>query len=67
MQNVEIRVKGKIDRHWSEWLEGLEITHQGEDGTLLSGQVVDQAALYGILRKLRDLGLKLLLVKINDA
>jgi hypothetical protein len=65
MQNVEIRVEGIIDLHWSEWLEGLEITHQGEDQTLLTGQVVDQASLYGILKKLRDLGLTLLLVKTN--
>jgi hypothetical protein len=65
MQKVEIRVEGKIDEHWSEWLEGLEITHQGEDQTLLTGQVVDQASLYGILKKLRDLGLTLLLVKTN--
>ena len=65
MQNVEIRVEGLIDQHWSEWLGGLKITHQGEDETLLTGQVVDQATLYGILKKLRDLGLKLHLVKIN--
>ena len=65
MQNVEIRVKGKIDLHWSEWFDGLEIIHEGESETLLTGQVVDQATLYGILKKLRDLGLKLLLVKIN--
>lgn len=67
MQNVEIRVKGKIDLHWSEWLEGLEIIHEGEDETLLTGQIVDQATLYGILKKLRDLGLNLLLVKTNGA
>ncbi len=66
MQNVEIRVKGKIDQHWSEWLDGLEITHESDDQSLLIGQVVDQATLYGILKKLRDLGLKLLLVKINN-
>jgi len=66
MQNVEIRVKGKIDPHWSEWLDDLEIIHEGEDETLLTGQIVDQATLYGTLKKLRDLGLKLLLVKIND-
>ena len=65
MQNVEIRVEGIIDQHWSEWLEGLEIIHEGADETLLSGQVVDQATLYGILKKLRDLGLKLQLVKVN--
>ena len=65
MQNVEIRVEGIIDQHWSEWLEGLEIIHESENETLLSGKVVDQATLYGILKKLRDLGLKLQLVKIN--
>ena len=65
MQNVEIRVKGKIDPNWSEWLEGLEIIHESEEQTLLTGQIVDQATLYGILKKLRDLGLKLLLVKVN--
>ena len=65
MQNVEIRVKGKIDPHWSEWLDGFEIIHEGKDQTLIIGQVVEQATLYGILKKLRDLGLKLLLVKIN--
>ena len=48
MQNVEIRVKGRIDEHWSDWFEGLMITHTDEDETILSGTVVDQAALYGI-------------------
>jgi len=67
MQNIEIRVKGRIDPNWSEWLDGLEIIHEGEDKTLLTGQVVDQATLYGILKKLRNLGLNLLLVKTNDA
>lgn len=66
MQNVEIRVKGKIDPHWSEWLEDLEIIHESEEQTLLTGQVVDQGTLYGILKKLRDLGLKLILVKVNN-
>ena len=65
MQNVEIRVKGNIDPQWSEWLDGLEILHEGENQTILVGQIVDQATLYGILKKLRDLGLKLILVKVN--
>lgn len=65
MQSIEIRVKGKIDPNWSEWLEDLEIIHEGEEQTLITGQVVDQATLYGILKKLRDLGLKLILVKVN--
>jgi len=67
MQNVEIRVKGMLDPSWSEWLENLEILHEEGDQTLLTGQIVDQATLYGILKKLRDLGLKLLLVRITDA
>ena len=67
MENVEIRVKGNIDPHWSEWLEGLEIVHEGEDQTLLTGQIVDQSTLYGILTKLRDLGLNLLLVRVMSA
>ena len=65
MQNVEIRVKGQIDRHWSEWLDDLTITHTGQDETVLAGPIVDQAALYGLLTKLRDLGLPLLSVKLG--
>ena len=63
MQHVEIRVKGRIDEHWSDWFEGLTITHTDQEETILSGTVVDQAALYGLLARLRDLGLPLLLVK----
>jgi hypothetical protein len=62
MRTVEIRVKGRIDEHWSSWLAGLNITHTDEDETVLSGQVVDQTALYGVLAMLRDLGLPLLSV-----
>ena len=63
MQNVEIRVKGRIDEHWSDWFEGLTITHTDQEDTILSGTVVDQAALYGLLAKLRDLGLPLVSVQ----
>ena len=62
MLRAEIRVKGQIDEHWSEWFEGLTITHTDKDETILSGTVTDQAALYGLLAKLRDLGLPLLSV-----
>ena len=62
MQQVEIRVKGCIDERWSEWLDGLRIAHIGQDETVLSGEVVDQAALYGLIAKLRDLGLPLVAV-----
>ena len=63
MQSVEIRVKGQSDEHWSDWLGGLTIAHTDQDETVLTGDVVDQAALYGLLARLRDLGLSLLSVK----
>ena len=63
MHDIEIRVKGRIDAHWSDWFEGLTITHTDQDETVLTGSVVDQAALYGLLARLRDLGLPLLSVK----
>jgi hypothetical protein len=59
MLQVEIRVKGQIDENWSEWFAGLEIAHTDQDETILTGDVVDQAALYGLLARLRDLGLPL--------
>jgi len=55
-------VKGQIDEHWSDWFEGLEITHTDQDETILTGDVVDQSALYGLIAKLRDLGLPLISV-----
>jgi len=60
MQHIEIRVKGHIDERWSEWLDDLTITHTDKDETVLTGAIVDQAALYGLVAKLRDLGLPLL-------
>ena len=65
MQRVEIRVKGQIDERWSDWFEGLEITHTDEDETILTGEIADQAALYGLIAKLRDLGLPL--ISVNSA
>jgi hypothetical protein len=63
LQRVEIRIKGQIDERWSDWFEGLTITHSDQGETLLTGEVADQAALYGLLAKLRDLGLPLVSVK----
>ena len=62
MQTVEIRVKGHIDEHWSDWFEDLTLRHTEQDETILLGTVIDQAALYGVLAKLRNLGLSLLSV-----
>ena len=66
MLNIEIRVRGQIDERWSGWFEDLTVTHTAQDETLLSGPVVDQAALYGLLSKLRDLGLPLVSVNSEE-
>lgn len=62
MQRVEIRIKSYLDENWSEWLEGLTITHIDQDETILKGVIKDQAALYGLIAKLRDLGVRLIAV-----
>jgi hypothetical protein len=57
----QIKVKGHLADHWSDWFDGMQITIDAEEGeTTLSGPVVDQAALHGLLIKIRDLGLPLL-------
>ncbi len=62
MLHVEITVMKRIDFNWSEWFEGLTIRHTDQGETIFSGTVVDQAALYGLLAKLRNLGLPLISV-----
>ena len=57
-----IRIAGHLSSHWSDWFEGMAITQEDSGETLLAGSVVDQAALYGVLRKVRDLGIPLLSV-----
>jgi hypothetical protein len=59
MQKIEIHIKGQIGNQWSEWFGGLTISHSDPDETVLAGVVADQAALYGIISRLRDLGLEL--------
>ncbi|CAA9448651.1 MAG: hypothetical protein AVDCRST_MAG14-666 [uncultured Rubrobacteraceae bacterium] len=58
----QIRIKGHLDRQWTDWFEGLAITPEDNGDTLLTGPVVDQAALHGLLRKVRDLGMPLISV-----
>jgi len=58
----EIRIKGHLDDRWAEWFDGLSLTHDGDGTTILFGPVVDQAALHGVLRKVRDLALPLVSV-----
>ncbi len=62
----EIRVKGVLDEAWSDWLGGLTVTPLSQGETLLSGPVRDQAALHGLLIKIRDMGLPLLSVNCGD-
>ena len=56
----QIRVKGHLDRRWTEWFGDVSITLEDNGDTLLTCLVVDQAALYGLLRKVRDLGMPLI-------
>ena len=58
----EIKVKGHLDQRWSEGFAGLKLTHLEGDGTLLSGTLPDQAALHGLLERIRDLNLTLISV-----
>ena len=58
----EIRVKGHLDDRWADWFAGLTITLEEGGDTLLTGPVVDQAALHGLLRRVRDLGMPLISV-----
>jgi len=62
MQIITIRIKGEIDESWSECFEGFELTYPETDETVLTGLVEDQAAFYGLIGKLRDMGLQLLAV-----
>ena len=61
-QHYWIRVKGQLDRSWSAWFDGLTITHAASGETVLAGPLPDQAALYGILEKARNLNLTLVSV-----
>ena len=63
----EIRVKGRLGEEWTAWFEGLTITPEENGETLLTGSVVDQSALHGLLKKVRDLGMPLLSVNRNEA
>ena len=60
--SYEIRLAGHLDQRWAAQFEGLSLTHQQDGSTVLSGQIVDQAALHGLLQKVRDLALPLISV-----
>ena len=62
----KLRVDGHLDDHWSPWFGDLTLTHEDDGTTSLSGVVADQAALHGLLTKIRDLGVTLISVSAND-
>lgn len=66
VKSYQIRLRGHLDAQWSDWFGGLTVTLEDNGETLLTGLVADQAALYGLLRKVRDLGMPLLSVNCME-
>ena len=64
--HYEIRVRGVLDGGWSAWFDGLQVTSDERGQTTIAGPVADQAALHGLLAKVRDLGVELLEVRRTD-
>ena len=64
--SYEIRLAGHLDARWTTWFDGLSVTHAGDGTTVISGPVADQAALHGLLQRVRDLGLPLVSVTHID-
>ena len=65
MKRAEIRIAGHLDPKWAEWFEGFDLTYTENGETSLTGYVADQAALYGLIAKLRDLGVVLISVNFD--
>ena len=63
----QFKLKGHLGQQWMNWFEGLTVTLEEDGNTLLSGTVVDQSALHGILKKIRDLGMPLLSMNLIDS
>ncbi len=59
-KTYEIKLKGHLDESWADWFDGLTFTHENDGMTALTGEIIDQAALHGLLKKIRDLGMSLL-------
>lgn len=63
---IEVVIEGWLDEKWSEWLGEVEITHPQPGVTYLTAELIDQAAIYGLIAKLRDLGVRLVSIKSQD-
>jgi hypothetical protein len=64
--SYELRVEGHLDEHWAAWFEGMTLIRQDDGTTILRGSVADQAALHGLLAKVRNLGTTLISVEVAD-
>ncbi len=64
MRQAEIRIVGQLDAKWAEWFEGFDLTYTEAGETILRGLVPDQAAFYGVMAKLRDLGVELISISV---
>ncbi|GAB5426455.1 MAG: hypothetical protein Crog4KO_36020 [Crocinitomicaceae bacterium] len=62
--HYQIKIKGQLSTDWSDWFSELALSHDDNGNTILSGEVVDQSALHGLLKRIRDMGLEL--VSINQ-
>jgi len=65
MKHIEIRIRGRIDIDWSDWFAGLEITYLNGN-TMIQGVMADVSAIYGLIEKIKNLGVELILVDITD-
>jgi len=65
-ERYEIRLVGHLDTHWTAWFDGLTVSDASDGTTVISGQIVDQAALHGLLQRVRDLGVTLVSVNRLD-
>jgi len=63
---LTLRIEGHLDPQWSDWFEGMDMSHLPDGSTQISGPVIDQTALYGLLSRARDLGLTLLTVLVES-
>ncbi len=66
--DYEIRLTGHLDAHWADWFDGLAVTRETNGTTVISGRIADQAALHGVIQRVRDLGLPLIsVVRVEES